>query len=360
MVASLLLLFAAVCTNSVANRFNPIAVARGVGPGKFWRADKNGFQERLLPSTRPKVLAGRRRSDHLDTLRGSRRGANHSTGLLHRSCFDRRGRAGDVRCAFTEADYLADPADISAASLPDFKQRDVFLHFHGRGGPDREDADLQARVLAQDAAAGLDRFVHVFVWRGWLDAATTERISYTGQAIGRKIGEALAEREDLRSLHVTGTSAGGFAANECISAYVAAAGERRATTRLSLFDPFCARADEVAPPWDNGLRTSGALLFGRDADFAEHYLNRDDIVPSTNFPLPLCHCYDVTGAAERASFPPPNTGNFLKDIGVRLLGYHNWPIGYFARHYETTLAADGAPALPNHEDFPRGAVSSVP
>ena len=179
-------------------------------------------------------------------------------------------RCNRPRCAFTEEDYRADPADISAAALPDFAQRDVFLHFHGRGGPDREDADLKARILAQDKSAGLDRFVHVFVWRDWLEAATTERISYTGQAIGRKLGQALAAREDLRSLHVSGTSAGGFAANECITAYVAAAGAEQATTRLSLCDPFCARADEVGAPWDDGLRTSGAKLFGRDADFAEH------------------------------------------------------------------------------------------
>ena len=86
-------------------------------------------------------------------------------------------RTASPVAAFTEEDYLADPADISKAVLPDFKQRDVFLHFHGRGGPDREDADLKARVLAQDKAAGLDRFVHVFVWREWLDAATTEPTS---------------------------------------------------------------------------------------------------------------------------------------------------------------------------------------
>ena len=28
--------------------------------------------------------------------------------------------------------------------LPDFAQKHVYLHFHGRGGPDREDADLKA------------------------------------------------------------------------------------------------------------------------------------------------------------------------------------------------------------------------
>lgn len=269
-------------------------------------------------------------------------------------------RSTSIRCAFTETDYLASPSDISAAVLPDFAQKHVYLHFHGRGGPDREDTDLTERILSQDAAAGLDRFVHVFVWRRWLEGASTERISFTGQAIGRKLGQALATRSDLRSLHVSGTSAGGFAANECVSAYVAAAGERRARTRLSLFDPFCARADEVGSPWDDGQRTSGARLFGRDADFAEHYLNSDDIVPSTNFPLPLCHVYDVTRCAERASFPPPETGSWLQDVGLRLLGYHNWPIGYYARHHVTELDGDGSPVVPSHEQKPRGTVVRVP
>lgn len=183
-------------------------------------------------------------------------------------------RSPSPAAAFTQADYEKDPADISAAVLPEFKQKDVFLHFHGRGGPDREDADLKARIMQQDQAAGLDRFVHVFVWREWLEAASTERISYTGQAIGRQIGQALAARKDLRSLHVCGTSAGGFAANECITAYVAAAGAGRATTRLTLCDPFCARSDEVGNPWTDGSETSGYKIFGKDADFAEHYLNR--------------------------------------------------------------------------------------
>lgn len=265
-----------------------------------------------------------------------------------------------VRCAYTEQDYQQDPADITAAVLPEFSQQHVYLHFHGRGGPDREDADLKARIIAQDKGAGLDRFVHVFVWRQWLEAASTERISFTGQAIGRKIGQALAARGDLRSLHVSGTSAGGFAANECITAYVEAAGSQRATTRLTLCDPFCARADEVGSPWDDGLRTSGAKLFGRDADFAEHYLNSDDIVPSTNFPLPLCYCYDVTGSAERSAFPPPSTGNVFQDIGLRLLGYHNWPIGYVARHYETVLDEKGDVVIPSHDQLPRGMVFKVP
>lgn len=63
-------------------------------------------------------------------------------------------RAPAPAAAFTVEDYLRDPTDISAVALPDFTQQHVFLHFHGRGGPDREDADLKARILAQDKAAG--------------------------------------------------------------------------------------------------------------------------------------------------------------------------------------------------------------
>ena len=117
------------------------------------------------------------------------------------------------------------------------------------------------------------------------------------------------------------------------------------------------------------------------------------MVPSTNFALPLCYVYDVTGSKERmafltpilsptlapaltltrkpelyrkphptqerSAFPPPDTGNFLQDIGLRLLGFHNWPIGYLARHYETVLDAKGHPVLPSHEQLPRGTVKKV-
>ena len=65
-------------------------------------------------------------------------------------------------------------------------------------------------------------------------------------------------------------------------------------------------------------------------------------------------------ASQRAAFPPPNSGNFLQDLGLRLLGYHNWPIGYLARHYETRLYANGDLVVPSHEELPRGSVFKVP
>ena len=74
---------------------------------------------------------------------------------------------------------------------------------------------------------------------------------------------------------------------------------------LSLTDPFTQRADEVgAPDKTDGF---GMQNYGKSADYAEHYLNADDIVPSTSAPL-QSFCFDVTRAAERASFPARAAG----------------------------------------------------
>lgn len=78
-------------------------------------------------------------------------------------------------------------------------------------------------------------------------------------------------------------------------------------------------------------------------------------------PLPHCHVYDVTGCEERKDFSLWGvTGNWLQDIGLVLLGYHNWPMGYMARHYTLQLDDEGYVAHPTHDDCPRGRVVRVP
>ena len=68
----------------------------------------------------------------------------------------------------------------------------------------------------------------------------------------------------------------------------------------------------------------------------------------------------MTKTAERKTFPPPDpTGDPFDDLLLRSLGYHNWPLGYLARHYETTLDARGNVVLPSHAELPRGAVVRV-
>ena len=174
-----------------------------------------------------------------------------------------------------------------------------------------------------------------------------------------------------------GTSAGGFVANQCVSDYVTARQNwgTRALVRLSLTDPFTSGPPDAEV--ERGLRgldgfasidastiaaARRAKLFGRDADFAEHFLNTDDIVPYTSTPLPLCYCWDVTAAAERAAFPLPGggrSGDLPKDLLLRALGYHNWPMAYMVRHYETDLDAQGRIRHPSHAQLPRGSVVRV-
>ena len=216
----------------------------------------------------------------------------------------------------------------------------------------------------------MSREVIVFNWMPWF-TANTDRLSFQSAGVGAELGRYLATNPGLRSLHVVGTSAGSFAADACCSAYVSTAragagggdkqrngdaggDKQRAAVRLTLADPFAARE---GASFQSGR---GAQLFGRDADYAEHYLNTDDIVPNTEVPLPLCACYDVTGCAERKAFPAPEkTGDFVYDLILKSLGYHSWPMGYVARHYQTTLDADGRLIWPSHADTPRGTVVKV-
>lgn len=275
-----------------------------------------------------------------------------------------------------ERKYLLSPADLSGVTLPAALrgQRDVVLIFHGRGGEDRETDALRAAVLASDAAAGLARAVLCFNWEQWIDQDPT-RLSRVAQDVGARLGRALAaEAPQLRSLHVVGTSAGGFVANQCVSDYVEASkGLQRARVRLSLTDSFTAGPPDSDGPL-RGLDGFASIdastiaaarraeLFGRDADFAEHFVNTDDPVPYTSTPLPLCYCYDVTAAAERASFPLPGggrTGSIPKDLLLRALGYHNWPMAYMAQHFTTELNEKGAVRMPSHDLLPRGAVVQV-
>lgn len=47
----------------------------------------------------------------------------------------------------------------------------------------------------------------------------------------------------------------------------------------------CLRHPQVGAPWADGSATTGARIFGRDADFAEHFLN-SDAPGGTSLPQP--------------------------------------------------------------------------
>ena len=261
---------------------------------------------------------------------------------------------------------MQNPTDTSAAILPPgcAAAKNVFLVFHGRGGPDRETDDLLARVRAQDAAAKFERTVALVDWRPYFESDAA-RISFAGQAVGRKLGRALfAEAPGLRTLHVVGTSAGAWPANEVCTAYVeaaaAAATKSRAAVILSLTDPFTQRADEVGATrqdgwvWHAKLRQIGRL---RRA-LPECGRHRSVHVGAAAKLLLLRR--DARGRARVVSAPGRREdGQPGEGRGNDALGYHNWPMGYMARHYTTTVDARGELVVPTHADRPRGGVEIV-
>ena len=63
--------------------------------------------------------------------------------------------------------------------------------------------------------------------------------------------------------------------------------------------------------WDMKGVGYGAKNFGLGVDFAEHYMNTDDPVPTTNDPLPNCAVIDVTNCVERKRFALPEVSKTL-------------------------------------------------
>ena len=105
-----------------------------------------------------------------------------------------------------ERAYLSDPVDVSAVALPAgcAGATDIYIVFHGAGGPDRETDDLLARVSEQDDQADFDRVVCLFDWRPWFSTSRRNFNSFHGQEVGRKLGKLVAAAAPgLRSLHVT-------------------------------------------------------------------------------------------------------------------------------------------------------------
>jgi len=284
-----------------------------------------------------------------------------------------RYKPGRLTTEAIEANYLAAPVDVSSVDLPAGVrgQRDVVLIFHGRGGEDRETELTRDTILAEDRANNVTRPVVVYNWERCIDPSPN-RLFLGAMDVGSKLGRALSAERQLRSLHIIGTSAGGFVADSCCKEYVERASRRggpRAKIRLSLCDPFT-QPDAKPGTLDWFLCSDAATIaagraagqFGLQADFAEHYLNADDPVPSTSTPLANCFVYDVTRSSEKRSFPLPGGGESsdrAKNFILWSLGYHNFPMAYFAEHYRTLVDAEGRVRFPSHEELPRGTVVQV-
>jgi hypothetical protein len=187
---------------------------------------------------------------------------------------------------------------------------DTFI-FPGAGGVDELVLELQQKTPNSKI---IDWIEH----RGSIATA-----AFDGEAVGVAIAELFGswiqqqpQQPQLpRNVHYIGISVGAFCANAGATTTFQSHSEQIVNVRLTLLDPFCGR----------GLLGSnyGRDHFGKYATTAVQLLNTDDPVPTTNDPLPLCYCVDVTAAPERAKFEP-RPGDSM----------HSWPLAYFARHYQ--------------------------
>lgn len=203
----------------------------------------------------------------------------------------------------------------------------VIFIFPGAGGPDQFTEELEQKLVEESTKTKMTTTVKTLDWQEFRGSLLTA--SYDGEAFGESISSLLWEHDsnsdNLRMVHCIGISVGGFAANACITElYRRRLGcqqeeKEKPYLRLTLLDPFTSRGVFGAGYGDQ--------YFGSSVDYAEQYLNTDDPVPTTNEPLPLCACIDVTGAPERNAFElPPNES------------MHCWPLVYFARYGSTNSA----------------------
>lgn len=187
------------------------------------------------------------------------------------------------------------------------KDQSVVVIFPGAGGPDVHTENLKNKIMLSDRSHRVNRFVNVYDWQNW--RGNFIRASFDGQAVGRKICSQLAHDEQnlgqIKHLHAVGVSVGAFAADSCIKAYKKESANP-GTTRVTFLDPFTSKGI-FGFGW-------GLANFGKGADIAEDYLNRDDMVPTTNDPLKQAFTIDVTDAPEKNKFQMVPGESF-----------HSWP-----------------------------------
>lgn len=239
--------------------------------------------------------------------------------------------------------------------LDPFEETDVVLIFPGAGGADENTSNLAKAIIVSDEKCGIKRHVEVYDWSPW--RGNLIRASYDGQNVGKIIGKQLAnEYKNVKSLHLMGVSVGAFAADSCSFTYQKTLENNKKLLRSTISEttsaPPYVRLTLLDPFTQRGLFGTkyGYRLFGKAANYCEHYLNTDDPVPSTNDPISMGYVYDITSAESRKSFTPLPRDNM-----------HSWPVAYYGRQWKTQLNEDGSLHHPVHTiKNARGAVVIVP
>jgi len=219
----------------------------------------------------------------------------------------------------------------SQLPLPDVAPTttDLLLLFHGTNGSQDSDWLRLADTLNQGASENTAAQVENVIWSPWSD--NQFRASAHAESIAKKLGEDLANKDQLQRLHLFASSAGSYLLEPLCEAIREARGDGP-TIVMTYLDPIGIKGSLDF--------TYGYRNYGQCADYAEVYLNTDDAVPGTNKPVEQAYTIDITALKEAEGF----SGNG-----------HVWPVVFYS---EQLALSGGVPKFSDHDRLPRGSVST--
>jgi len=224
---------------------------------------------------------------------------------------------------------MADDFEVASLNL-DPETRVLVLLFHGSNGADLPVWSEIADRVSQLNASNPQSVVVKYNWSVGSDKRM--RAGANAEVFARALGQEIARLEKLEYVQLIAHSAGSYILDPLCESYR----ERVAQTahvEMTFLDPFGSR--------DLVDVNRGNRNYGSCADYASAYISTDDPVPSTNSPLRQAYNFDVTNSSARAGFT---------QMG------HVWPLFYYLQVLDETLVRPGAR---NHNDLPRGQVSTV-
>ena len=198
----------------------------------------------------------------------------------------------------------------------------LVLLFPGAGGPDNNLYSLKDTIIKSDNEKNIQRDVKIYDWLQW--RGNFIRAAFDSQIVGKTVCKDLSDNQPkLKNIHIIGVSVGSFAADSCAKVLKSQMSKHPIQTRLTFLDPFTSKGI-FGFNW-------GIKNFGKNIDYVENYVNRDDEVPTTNDPLQNALNYDVTKSHLRKDFKISNIKESM----------HAWPVGYLGRVWKTEVDNKG-------------------
>ncbi len=182
---------------------------------------------------------------------------------------------------------------------------------------------LEQRVVSQTQQ------LYAVDWSGYSD--NLFRCSNNGRRIGWQLGEALAQHDSLKRVHLIGHSAGAFVVFglcESLKQH-----NSSLIVQATYLDPLGIYS---GVDWNYGPRN-----FGSCADISDAYIDVDDGVPGSNVPLDHAHTFDVTA---------------LKAAGGEVYAgsAHRWPVDYYQGAVLRNALPYWSPGTDLLHRFPKG------